>query len=794
MAGKKLNVTELDFDAIKQNIKDYYKRDGGPYKDWDFEGSGLNHLLDILAYNTHYNAILAHLAANEGFIGSAQLRKNVVARAKTLGYLPRSFTAATSTIKLTGADVGSLTTVPKNTVFSTSVGGNSYEFITLNAFTGTFGASGKEIQVKQGTLKTVQYTFDASDTNVRYEIPDSKVDVSTLRVTSFPHGNTSSSTLYTKFTELSNVTSTSDTYFVFENPSGFYEIEFGNDVVGKKPSAGSVISIEYLSTDGAEANGASEFTLSSNLSSSGGLVLTDIVVSSATISSGGGDRESIEEIRFNAPLSFTSQDRAVTVDDYKAQILNASDATAVSVWGGEDNDPVDLGAVYISAKQADNAVLTDSQKSDLRKLLRDKGVLTLRHEFVDPKFIYIYFDIFSKFNPNLTTLNSDTLGAKITTTVSNFDSTALIEYNSIFRFSKFLREIDNTSPAILSTAARLYAYRKLELNQKLFDTDTDTVSVVDLSGRNAVQEWKPNRFFPEDDLFFFGNNVYRVTKSGQTGRNAPKLSEDGTSGTLEYSFEGLFSEKALTDQEKKLLSFDFTFALDEEETDIVYSKETATDNFKIGGQIYRFGTQKLDNLPSHILALTIYQTVDGKRSHLDGGAETGSVFYGLVNVSTGVVYLGKPAAELAGVANKRGAAFKTSKEYRVGDIFHINSYVYEVTAAVDGEDDDATATSGTTTPSNSKDEGLVSGEITYKFVREYIDIRALPRIDDAANNKVINLYTRPASNDIAAKRNTIIEIDDTLTSITAEIDDAALRGNNSAIKDYVTHNRDKDIT
>src|SRR6056300_1710805 len=144
MAGKKLNVTELDFDAIKQNIKDYYKRDGGPYKDWDFEGSGLNHLLDILAYNTHYNAILAHLAANEGFIGSAQLRKNVVARAKTLGYLPRSFTAATSTIKLTGADVGSLTTVPKNTVFSTSVGGNSYEFITLNAFTGTFGASGKE--------------------------------------------------------------------------------------------------------------------------------------------------------------------------------------------------------------------------------------------------------------------------------------------------------------------------------------------------------------------------------------------------------------------------------------------------------------------------------------------------------------------------------------------------------------------------------------------------------------------------------------------------------------------------
>ena len=796
MAGKKLNVTELDFDVIKQNIKDYYKRDGGPYKDWDFEGSGLNHLLDILAYNTHYNAILAHLAANESFIGSAQLRKNVVARAKTLGYLPRSFTAATTKIRLSGADVGSLATVPKNTVFSTSVGGNSYDFITLNAVTGTFGATGDQIEVKQGTLRTVQYTYDNSDTNRRYEIPDSKVDVSTLRVTAFPHGNSSSSTLYTKFTELSNVTASTDIYFVFENPNGFFEIEFGNNVIGKKPASGSVISIEYLSTDGAAANGATTFNLKNTLTDSGGSALNNIVVSGADISSGGGDRESIEEIRFNAPLSFTSQDRAVTVDDYKAQILNASDATAVSVWGGEDNDPVDLGAVYISAKQADNAVLTDSQKGDLRKLLRDKGVLTLRHEFVDPKFIYIYFDIFSKFNPSLTTLNADTLGAKIATTVSNFDANALIEYNSIFRFSKFLSEIDNTSPAVLSTAARVYAYRKLELNQKLFDTDTSTVKVVDLSGRDAVQEWRSNRFFPEDDLFFFGNNVYRVTKSGQTGTNAPNSSADGTSGTLEYSFEGSFSETALTDQEKKLLSFDFTFALDEEETDIVYSKETATDNFKISGVIYRFGTQKLDNLPSHIVALTIYQTDEGKRSHLTTKTETASIFYGLVNVSTGVVYLGKPAAELAGVANKRGAAFVPGKEYRVGDIFHINNYVYEVTAAVDGEDDDSTATSGTTTPPNSKDEGLVSGEITYKFVREYINIQKLPTIDDADvnNPKVINLYTRPASNDIAAKRNTVIEIDDTLTSITAEIDDAALRGNNSAIKDYVTHNRDKDIT
>ena len=795
MPGKKLNVTELDFDSIKQNIKDYYKRDGGPYKDWDFEGSGLNHLLDILAYNTHYNAILAHLTANESFIGSAQLRKNVVASAKTLGYLPRSFTAATTKIRLSGPDVESLATVPKNTVFSTSVGANSYDFINLNAVTGTFGTTGEQIEVKQGTLRTVQYTYDNSDTNRRYEIPDSKVDVSTLRVTAFPHGNSSASTLYTKFTELSNVTASTDIYFVFENPNGFFEIEFGNDVIGKKPTSGSVISIEYLSTDGAAANGATTFNLKDTLTDSGGSALNNIVVSGADISSGGGDRESIDEIRFNAPLSFTSQDRAVTVDDYRAQILNASDATAVSVWGGEDNDPVDLGAVYISAKQADNAVLTDSQKGDLRKLLRNKGVLTLRHEFVDPKFIYIYFDIFSKFNPSLTTLNADTLGAKIAAKVRKFDANALIEYNSIFRFSKFLSEIDNTSPAVLGTAARVYAYRKLELNQKLFDTDTETSKVVDLSGRDVVQEWKFNRFFHEDDLFFFGKNVYRVTKSGTSGENAPKTSESGKSGTLEYKFEGLFSEKSLTLQERKLVSFDFTFELDEEETDIVYSKGTSTDNFKIGGEIYRFGTQKLPNLPPNIVALTIYRTVNDKRSHFSTGTEIPSIFYGLVNIATGVVYLGKPAAELAGVVNKRGAEFVTEKEYRVGDIFHITNHVYEVTAAISGGDD-ATATSGTTLPNNSKSSGLVSGEITYKFIREYINIQKLPNIDDADENnpKVINLYTRPASNDIAAKRNTIIEIDDTLTSITAEIDDAALRGNNSAIKDYVTHNRDKDIT
>ena len=479
---KQLNITELDFDNIKTAIKDYYRNGTSIFKDWDFEGSGLNIILDILAYNTHYNAMLAHLAANEGFLGSSQLRKNVVARAKTLGYLPHSVTASSANIHLTGANIETLTEVPKKTRFTSTVSGIEYSFVTAASTTGAEGDFGggtddsdsqgddKTVKIFQGEFRSIRYTFSSAEKRQKFVIPDKNADISTkinasgdklLTVKTYPHTNTSNVTSYTQFTELSEITATSNVFFITENSSGFYEIEFGDDVLGKKPDNGSVVEIEYFVTDGADANGAGTFELVSTLSPS------EIEVNNghknSTISSGGGDRETIESIRVNAPISFTAQDRAVTVDDYKSIIQNNSSAEAVSVWGGEDNDPVDLGSVYISAKYANDVTLTSADKTTLGNILQDKGVLTLTHKFVDPDFVYLYFTLTSKYNSNLTDKSQADMVSSIRSTMTTFDNANLEDFNSIFRFSQFLQFIDNSDPAILSTIADVFCYKKINI-------------------------------------------------------------------------------------------------------------------------------------------------------------------------------------------------------------------------------------------------------------------------------------------------------------------------------------------
>lgn len=631
-----LKITELDFDSIKNQLIEYFSRTDSPFKDWDFTGSGLSHLLDVLAYNTTMNAMLAHSTANEAFLDSAQLRKNVVGRAKTLGYLPSSMSAARTYITLTGSDIASLTTVAKGTTFSTSVGGESFNFVTLSDFTGDFGPTAsqrEEILAYQGSVKTISSTFDASAERQKFIIPDTNIDISTLRVTTFPHSDTSSVTSYTQFVQLSNVTPTSQIYYISENSNGFYEIEFGDDVLGVKPQAGSVVQMEYLVTNGPSANGAVIFTLDSDLG------FSEIEVDTATTSSIGGNRETIEEIRFNAPLSFTAQDRAVTADDYKSIILNQLESVnAVSVWGGEDNDPVDLGSVYISAKKPGdvNNTLSDDEKAQIIEVLEDKGVLTLTHKFADPEYIYLYFNLQSKFNPNLTSLDTNSMEASILKTIENFDNANLEDYNSVFRYSQFLAAIDNSSLAILNTSARLHAYKK-------FDYTTTTT--------------------------------------------------------------------------EKLI--DFTFELDDEEVDLVFTKSSGS--FNIGGVEHYFGTVYKGNLEYWVV---IWKYDGDNRSYYPEYGSSPATYYGIVNRESGICLL--------------------------GDV-------------------------------SSPDFGSLS------IVDSQYPTSSLPVID--SNVLDMKVHSRPSSNDVVAKRNSIVDIDEAESVIDAEVDLISL-GGNSAVKSYKTFNRD----
>jgi hypothetical protein len=489
MAIKQFNVTELDFDNIKSAIKNYYKRTDSPFKDFDFEGSGLNLILDVLSYNTHYNAILAHLAANESFIASAQLRKNVVARAKTLGYIPHSVTASTVGITLSGVDP-SIVSIPEGTIFTSSdtLNGITYTFININEISDV----NSEFQIYQGSFKTQQFIFDNKAENLKFEMPEKNIDISKLRVSILDHGGTNKIETYSRFSELAGLDESSLVYFINENPNGRYEVSFGDNILGKKPGAGAVVTLKYLVTDGKSANGLSTFTTSDPLFD--GLTKPTITLSSST--TGGGAKESIESIRANAPLNFLSQNRAVTVDDYKAIVRNNINVNAISVWGGEDNIPPEYGKVFLSVKPQNGDTLSQDEQDFLLPILDKKGILTVKPKFVDPDYVYLYFDIFTKFNSSLTSLSTAGISSEIRNALVSFNTAYLSDFDGVFRYSEFLKYLSNANPAILSVFARVKAYKiftasitstsnyMLNYNFALEEPQDPTVSLISSDGFN----------------------------------------------------------------------------------------------------------------------------------------------------------------------------------------------------------------------------------------------------------------------------------------------------------------------
>ena len=362
-----LNVTELDFDQIKDNLKNFLKQQT-EFNDYNFEGSGLSTLLDVLAYNTHYNAVAAHYSLNEAFLDSAQIRGNVVTRAKMLGYVPRSVLAPRSTIKIvvdnsSGSSFPTTLTLPRGTKLTSTVQGETYQFVVVNSMTVTGSATQEfvfeDVVIAEGTYKSLLYRVDNDIESQKFQITDSDADTSTLRVRVQENEQAQTYDIYSRFESLLNVDAASQIHYLQENTNGKYEVYFGDSIIGKKPVNNNIVTLDYIYTHGTESNGASIFQLSSTL---GGLTDASYTVTTTVAAAGGSDRESMESIRFNAPLTFTAQNRAVTSDDYRAIIIKSfANVSSISTWGGEDNDPVDFGKVYIAIKPLTASTLTPSE-------------------------------------------------------------------------------------------------------------------------------------------------------------------------------------------------------------------------------------------------------------------------------------------------------------------------------------------------------------------------------------------------------------------------------------------------
>tara|TARA_Y100000385_G_C13089930_1_gene638214 strand:- start:211 stop:2100 length:1890 start_codon:yes stop_codon:yes gene_type:complete len=476
-----LNVTELDFDQIKENIKNFMKSQS-QFNDYDFEGSGLNVLMDILAYNTHYNAMLAHFALNESFLDSAQIRGNVVSRASLLGYVPRSILAPRATVKLVvdvsnydGVLPASLV-IERGTKFNTLVDGVSYTFSTLESYTavrtetttaipnvevGTKQFIFPEVQLGQGVFRFLSYRVDNDIENQKFQISDTNADTSSLRVRIQNNQESNSYDSYSIFTTLQEVNSGSQVYHLQENSSGYYQIFFGDGIIGKKPVNDNIVTIDYLVTDGQAANGANAFTLTTDFPVLEGNGLTH-TTTTTTAATGGTNPETTESIRFNAPITFQAQDRAVTAQDYAAIIQrNFANIESISTWGGEDQIVPDYGKAYVSIKPLIGNTLSDAEKAQIKDILTNKNIVSIRPELVDPEFTNLELDVIFKYNPALTSRSESALESLVTDTILNYNFNQLNKFDGVFRHSELLSLVDNCDPAITSSTIRPFMFKTI---------------------------------------------------------------------------------------------------------------------------------------------------------------------------------------------------------------------------------------------------------------------------------------------------------------------------------------------
>lgn len=466
MAGANSNIqlADLDFNIIKTNLKTYLQSQD-ILKDYNYEGSALSTLLDILAYNTQYNAYYLNMVGNEMFLDSAIQRGSVISQAKMLNYTPRSAIAPTATINLRVNQVTEPSlTLPKFTSFlSEAIDGVNYSFVTTDVYTENTAnntVNFNNITLKQGLATNLNYTVDlTTNPETLFEIPDENIDTSTLVVTVQQSSSNSTSDVYTLASNYSSLTGSSKVYFLQESLNNTYEIYFGDGVIGKKLVNGNIVIVSYVVTSGIEAAGANSFVLMDTISG-----YSNTSVFPLTAATSGNEKESIESIKFQAPKSYAAQNRAVNKNDYITAIQQNSlglQFDAVNVWGGEENNPPVYGQVFVSLKPTGSFTLTQVQKQRIiEDILKPISVLTVTPTIVDPDYTYIQLVVNVVYDPTRTTQTSSQLAAGIKSAIQTFANDTLNTFNSTFNTYDLLNTVQNYSSSVITSEFDLKLQKK----------------------------------------------------------------------------------------------------------------------------------------------------------------------------------------------------------------------------------------------------------------------------------------------------------------------------------------------
>jgi len=552
MANARLQISDLDFDQIKTNLKAYLKQQS-QFQDYDFDGAGLNILLDILAYNTHYNSYYLNMVANEAFLDTAILRDSVVSHAKTLGYIPFSVTAPRAIVNVT-VDSGTTTpetlTIPKGFSFSSSIIDNvSYNFVALEETTVTKSNTSfyfENLNIYEGSL--VNYVFnyvENSNPKSTFILPDNNIDTTTISVSVTPNVGNTATQVYSQVTDILDITSESPVYFLQESKNGNYEIYFGDGVVGKALNDGAVVTVTYLVTNGVAANQANGFVAASSIGA-----YSDIVIDVVDVASGGATRETVDSIKYSAAAQYATQNRLVTVKDYESYIKSKYPSVdSLSVWGGETETPKVFGKVYIALKPKANYFISETEKQRIiDEIISPKSIVSVNAEIRDPQYLYLIVESRVQYDPKKTSSDEGTIRNNIRQAILDYRDTYLNKFAGTFILSKLQDAIDSTNgDSIVGSESVVRVQRRFEpqLNESVSYTVKYNVPIHRGTLTNKLTSTQFTIFditgtvrtaqFEETPQSFTGISSIQVTNPGTGYTTTPTITinGDGTNATAE---------------------------------------------------------------------------------------------------------------------------------------------------------------------------------------------------------------------------------------------------------------------
>lgn len=514
-----IQTTGLDFNSIKNNLKTYLQATN-EFADYNFEASGLSNLLDVLAYNTHYNALIANFALNESYLSTAQLRSSLVGLSTALGYIPGSKTGATATVEISVTDPSGppTYTMEAGQKFTATIDGQAYTFQTTEALFATKiannysfknSANSDQIVIREGTKKIKTFIAGTYSDTESYVIPDEDLDLSSIIVRVYTTATDTDARIYNNINDVSALDEESQIYILREAPNGYYELSFGDgNSLGVTPVAGNRIEVEYFNVNGTDGNGATSFIQAADDPFFG----LDINVTTVSNSAGGSNKESIESIRKNAPFLYASQNRMVTAEDY-ASLVNRNYGTYIAdikAWGGEDNIPQDVGSVYLSIKYND-PTSQSTIESAITALAADLSVASFTVKYTDPIETAIRVACSFQYNQQLSSYSSNrTAQQGVLSVISDYFAANLGKFDQSFRRSNLLTEIDANDSGILSSRVNIKMIRTLTAGNE-----------IDLSAKKNYQIVYPAQIsFDLDDTtivetsrFVFNNRTCKIVNA-----------------------------------------------------------------------------------------------------------------------------------------------------------------------------------------------------------------------------------------------------------------------------------------